>query len=422
MIRPLTSADSYRGAVFALVGFCFACLLTPVALLPAVPVHRVAGRGAQLTVVLLVFAVSVPACGFLAVFRTGCVRIANRLLRTALPVPGPEAPRPDRAARARAAGWLLAHVVAGWAVTAAALLLTLTGLLLVGSWLNGGDRVQVFGLPVTVAAGWSGAWTPPAAAAALMASAWCCRGLAAAFRTLGPVLLGPGKEERFAALEARLRAMEQRTELARELHDSIGHTLTAATIQAAVAAELIDADPHGARQALAHIEQSSRSALDDLDHVLGVLRTGAASTVPRRTLADLSGLLERVRSTGTEVHADLRGDWARVPAAVSREAYRLVQEGLTNALRHAHQAPVTVRVAVEDGRGAADGAAGDWLAVELSNPVTSSRGLRGQRPRPGQGLSGLTERVRLLHGELTAGPAPDGRWRLAARIPLRAAA
>ncbi|UNZ21571.1 two-component sensor histidine kinase [Streptomyces sp. 891-h] len=333
-----------------------------------------------------------------------------------MPVPSPDAPRPDRRARARSAGWLLAHVAAGWVVTVTVLLLTLTGLLMVGSWLHGGDRVQVFGLSVTVAAGPRGAWTPLAALVALLGAAWCCSGLTAAFRALGPLLLGPGSQEQVAALEARVRGLEQRTELARELHDSIGHTLTAATIQAQVAAELIDADPGGARQALAHIEQSSRSALDDLDHVLGVLRTGAASTVPRRTLADLPGLLDGVRSTGTEVCADLAGDWSQVPAAVSREAYRLVQEGLTNALRHAHQAPVTVRVAVEDGPNSG------LLAVELSNPVTRGLGLTRRRSRPGQGLTGLAERVRLLHGELSAGPAADGRWRLAARIPLWAGA
>ncbi|MDW6065793.1 hypothetical protein SAZ11_58460 [Streptomyces sp. FXJ1.4098] len=116
-----------------------------------------------------------------------------------------------------------------------------------------------------------------------------------------------------------------------------------------------------------------------------------------------------MRLTGTEVHADLDGDWARVPAAVSREAYRIVQEGLTNALRHAHRAPVTLRVAV----------AGDWLEVELSNPMTGGRALGLTRPgRRGQGLTGIAERVGLLRGEVSAGRVAGGRWRLVARIPL----
>ncbi|WP_243744661.1 sensor histidine kinase [Streptomyces hainanensis] len=372
---------------------------------------RLSEAGWRFIVFLLALGVSVVACGLLAPTRTASIRLANRLLGTALPAPMAGTSRPDRATRARAAAWLLVHVLAGWIVTVVAGLLVLTACFLVGSWLRGGDRIQLFGLSVPVAAGGPGAWTLFAAAAALVLAAWSCAGSIAGFRALALALLGPGAADRFAALEARLRGLEQRTELARELHDSIGHTLTAATIQAAVAAELLGTDPAGARRALSHIEESSRSALDDLDHVLGVLRTGAAATSPRRTLADLPTLLDRVRSTGTEVHADVRGDGAGVPATVSREAYRLVQEGLTNVLRHAHRAPVTLRVVID----------GDWLTVELGNPVTRTRGIARRRSRQGQGVTGMAERVRLLHGEFTAGPTPGGQWRLTARIPLWAA-
>jgi signal transduction histidine kinase len=233
-------------------------------------------------------------------------------------------------------------------------------------------------------------------------------------RAVAPALLGPGPEERFAVLEEQLHLLAQRNRLAQELHDSIGHTLTASTIQAAVAGELLESDPEQARRALAGIEESSRSALDDLDHVLGVLREQQATGAPQYTLADLPALLDRVRRAGTGTTAELAATAAEVPASVSREAYRIVQEGLTNALRHAHGAPVRLRVEV----------VGEWLEVELSNPLEQRSGHRLwplHRPgRRGYGMDGIGERVRVLRGEVSAGPAPDGtRWLLLARLPLR---
>src|SRR5690606_20592602 len=106
-------------------------------------------------------------------------------------------------------------------------------------------------------------------------------------------------------------------------------------------------EPHAAQAAMASIEQSSRVALQDLDHALGLLRDeSAAPRRPQRTLADLPELLDHVRRAGTPVSAELGPDVASVPATISREAYRIVQEGLTNAMRHARRAPVRVSVEV----------------------------------------------------------------------------
>ncbi len=162
-------------------------------------------------------------------------------------------------------------------------------------------------------------------------------------------LLGPDQTEQIAELEAAADRAAERGRLARELHDSVGHALTVTTLQAAAAARLLDTDPPAARRALAAIEETGRSAMADLDHVLGLLRAevpGAPPRAPARTLADLDALLDDARGTGADVR--LARDGAAppdVPRAVSQEAYRVVQEALTNALRHAPGEPVAVAVA-----------------------------------------------------------------------------
>ncbi|MFK4187663.1 sensor histidine kinase [Streptomyces sparsogenes] len=409
-MRPLFGADTVRGWGYALAGAAWS--LPPLAV--ALAVAAGAGRswpaalrwvcfGAVLVALLLVG-------GRPRGVRARCVRLANRLLRAGLPEPlaSPGAGRP-RASRTSA--WLALHMAAGWAVVAVTGVLAAVAAVLAGVWFGGGDRIDLLGVSARVAGGPRGAWAPLAAVGCLVAAVGVCAGATAALRWVAPSLLGPRPAERLAALEEQTRLLAGRNRLAQELHDSIGHTLTAATIQAAVAAELMEREPDAARRALSSIEESSRSAMDDLDHVLGVLREGKAPRAPQHTLGDLHALVERVRQTGTEVRADTGGDWARVPAAVSREAYRILQEGLTNALRHAPRAPVTLRVAVT----------GDWLEAELTNPLTGG-GLGLTRPgRRGRGLTGVGERVTLLRGEVSAGPVPGGRWRLLARIPLRSA-
>ncbi|MCP2163443.1 sensor histidine kinase [Goodfellowiella coeruleoviolacea] len=407
LIRPLFHVDTYRGWCCALAGVLLSLVPLLAAAAVLAPLTRVWSAGPRLLGFAVVSTALVALAGVPRSVRRRCVRLVNRVLRTGLPAPV-DLPETGWRNRWRTAAWLLAHVWLGWAVLAGTGLLLMVAGVLVGVWLGGGDRIVVFGLSVQLPGGWLGAWVPLAALAVLLLAGHACAAAAAGFRALAPALLGPGPAERLAALQDQMHLLSQRNRLAQELHDSVGHTLTTATIQAAVARQTLDTDPETARRALSSIEESSRSALDELDHVLGVLRSGKASTAPRHTLTDLEVLLERVRQAGAEVRADLDEDRAQLPAVVSREAYRVVQEGLTNALRHAGREPISLRVAVQD----------DWLELELSNPLPAA-GDAGRAERQGHGLVGIGERVRLLRGEVEAGPTADGHWRLLARMPLR---
>ncbi|MDJ0384072.1 histidine kinase [Streptomyces sp. G-G2] len=303
--------------------------------------------------------------------------------------------------------WLLLHVALGWTGALGAVL-CLAGLALPGGWPRSEAGLNLFGRTVRVEGGWQ-SWA--VAFCCLLLAAAVCAVVTGALRWLAPRLLGPSAAERLALAAERERALAERNRLARELHDSIGHTLTAATIQAAVAGEVLATDPVAARAALRGIEESARAALEDLDYVLGALREGKAEAAPTRTLADLPELLERVRHAGAVVEAEPPDDVAHVRGTLSRAAYRILQEGLTKALRHGAGGPVEVRVAVEP----------DGLALSVVN--RTGAGPRGDGfPTSGHGLPGLAERVRLLHGEIEAGPDGPLHWRLAVRLPVRASA
>ncbi|MFE5870307.1 sensor histidine kinase [Streptomyces roseifaciens] len=432
LIPPRSAADSRKGRLsgwfagrlsgwfsswlYALLGAAVAGLLPLAVAVPVVAATSAGGPGPVRVVLLLVlWAALCAAAGRSRLARSASVRLANRLLGTALPAPGSEAS--GRPHRLRTGAWLVVHALLGGASVAVSGLLLMAAVALPAVWLRGGDRIILF-LPVDVAGGRAGVWTLPAAA--LLLALACCigKGTNALFRRLAPPLLGPLPAERLAALEGQVRVLAQRNRLAQELHDSIGHTLTASTIQAAVAKELVDTDPAAARRALTGLEEASRAAMDDLDHVLGILREGRAPTSPPFSLTDLHALVDRVRRTGTDVDADITGDVAAVPATVSREAYRIVQEGLTNALRHGgRSAPIALRVA----------ATGARLEMEVANrinraahPMPHALADRARRRGKGQGITGITDRVHLLRGEVSVGPDASGTgWLLAVRIPLR---
>ncbi|MGW2420827.1 sensor histidine kinase [Streptomyces sp. NPDC001709] len=214
-------------------------------------------------------------------------------------------------------------------------------------------------------------------------------------------LLGPSAAERVAALEERTEQLLERTRIARELHDSIGHALTVAVVQAGAARAA--GDPEFTNRALDAIEETGRAALEDLERVLGVLRETGRPVSARPTLADADRLLESARASGANVDAEVTGPVAAVPGPVSREGYRILQEALTNVLRHAGAVPVRVRVTVADGT----------LALEVRNP------LPGAIPAPsrGSGLRGIRERAALLGGSAVAGP-DQGDWQVRAELPI----
>ncbi|HCT81216.1 MAG TPA: two-component sensor histidine kinase, partial [Micromonosporaceae bacterium] len=239
----------------------------------------------------------------------------------------------------------------------------------------------------------------------LVAVGYAVAGLGSLAALMAPVLLGPSTSERIAALETKADQLAERNRLARELHDSVGHALTVTTLQAAAAQRVLDNDPEFARKALSAIEETGRAAMEDLDHVLGLLREpGPFSRVPQRTLADLTRLVADAQTTGLVVETSVDGSLDRVSPAVSREAYRIVQESLTNVVRHANAAPVSLRLSV-DGR---------TLTIEISNPLEGDT----EKGPGGSGLNGMRDRVALLGGRFSAGPIPDGSaWRVEAQLP-----
>ncbi|MFI0777510.1 sensor histidine kinase [Streptomyces sp. NPDC021212] len=363
--------------------------------------------GFTLALVVVIAGMGVPRAA-----RGWCVTLANRLLGTELPVPAAASPRSRWPDRVRTAVWLVPHAAVGVTATAATGALVFAAVIFPAVWLDGGGRIAVLWSHVTVTAGVAGTWSLLIPVLCLLLAAYVTAAAAMGLRLLAPVLLDHRPAERAAAAEERARLLAGRNRLAQELHDSIGHTLTASTIQAAVAGELLERDPVAARRALTSIEETTRAAMDDLDHVLGALREQQAPTAPARTLADFGALVESVRQAGALLEVTSEGSLDRVPATVSREAYRIVQEGLTNALRHGAKAGITLRVTARDG----------LLELELVNLVGgAARFRRGGRPR--HGLDGIADRVRLLNGEVSAGPADDAeggraRWRLVARLPL----
>ncbi|MFC5218095.1 sensor histidine kinase [Streptomyces coerulescens] len=214
-------------------------------------------------------------------------------------------------------------------------------------------------------------------------------------------LLGPSRAERLAALEERTEQLLERTRIARELHDSIGHALTVAVVQAGAARAA--GDPAFTDRALSAIEETGRAALEDLERVLGVLRESERPVDGRPTLTEADRLLESARASGTKVDAEMTGPLDTVPGPVSREGYRILQEALTNVLRHAGSVPVRVRIALADGT----------LTLDVRNPLTAD--IPG--PGRGSGLRGIRERAALLGGHARTGPT-EGDWQVHVELPV----
>ncbi len=219
-------------------------------------------------------------------------------------------------------------------------------------------------------------------------------------------LLSPSAGERLAVAEARTDRLLARTRLAAELHDSIGHALTVTVLQAGAARQVAGRDPDFVDGALAAIEDSARRASAELDRVLALLREPASAPVPGPTLADVDALVRSAETAGADVDLRVTGDVDAVPAVVSREGYRIVQESVTNALRHAGPVPIAVGVTVS----------GDRLLLSVENPVPV--GVPAPRGA-GSGIRGLRERATLLGGSASAG-AVDDRWAVTVRLPLAA--
>ncbi len=215
--------------------------------------------------------------------------------------------------------------------------------------------------------------------------------------------------QREAVQQAALAAAAERARIAREMHDVVAHGLSVMVVQADGAAYVVDQDPAQARRALIEISRTGRESMTQMRSLLGLLRedeTTARQATPG--LADLDELVEAARRAGAEVELTREGP-AGYPALVELTAYRVVQEGLTNARKHGGPA-VVVQV---------DAAADELRVTVTSDPPPGGRGVLTDAP--GHGLTGLRERVAAVEGELQAGPDATGAYVLRAVLPARPA-
>lgn len=416
VVAPLRSAATVRAGVYLVIGGVVAGAYL-VLVSGFVQMFASAQTPRVATTVLAVVSAAIAATPpFLAPVRALEIAAVRTFLDVDVPVPD-AASSPTAPTRWRAAAWYGLHLALGAVVLVVVLLAVPVATQLVLSAAGVEPVLLTDWRPWEVVPRW--AWAV-VAALLLVALPYVTVGARALLRQAAGPLLGPDQSERIAELEAAADREAERGRLARELHDSVGHALTVTTLQAAAASRLLGTDPDGARRALAAIEETGRSAMADLDHVLGLLRAGsgppgagASGRAPARTLGDLDALLDDARRAGAEVRrVPAAGGLDDVPRATSQEAYRVVQEALTNALRHAPGGVVTVAVVVGGGPPAR-------LRVEVTNPVGA--GVRRPAPGGGRGIPGMRERVRLLRGELVAGPGADaGTWVVRATFPLGA--
>ncbi|WND38866.1 histidine kinase [Streptomyces sp. BB1-1-1] len=341
-------------------------------------------------------AVLVPV-GFIPAVRTG-EGVQARLLLT----PGPEdsafsvAPSATWRDRLRTVLWLELRMLLGALTSGVCVWLPILTVELVRLAL--GHRIDDIPVLRDAAPHWAYALLAPLP---LLAMYGAVVGLGVLATAGARTFLGPSAAERLSALEERTEQLLERNRIARELHDSIGHALTVAVVQAGAAraansAEFTD-------RALTAIEETGRAALEDLERVLGVLREAEKPVSARPTLADADRLLESARSSGAKVDADVTGPLETLPGPVSREGYRILQEALTNVLRHAGAVPARVRVEVADGA----------LTLEVRNPLPDGRVAPGR----GSGLRGIRERAAVLGGRAHTGPDGAGDWQVRVELP-----
>ena len=262
-------------------------------------------------------------------------------------------------------------------------------------WFAGAVVALVAGMAVRAATTGLGWWQPLGQSIGVVAL-----GVAAA--TVGSLLRSRRQEQAERVARA---ATEEQLRMAQDLHDGVGHGLAVIAMQAGVALHVLDRDPEAARRSLEAIRDTSTEALDALRAELSTL-SGSVPRTPRPGLADLPGLAERVRATGLAVDVRRSGPAPAVPPAVDEAAYAIVQEALTNVLRHAGARRVAVDIdaaealrltVTDDGRGPA--------------PLAAGAG-------EGMGLRGMHERAEALGGRCSTGPGADGGFAVAVELPL----
>jgi signal transduction histidine kinase len=198
-------------------------------------------------------------------------------------------------------------------------------------------------------------------------------------------------------------AAEERARIARELHDVVTHNVSVMVVQAAAAGEIFEQDPQRAREAIGAVEETGRRALNELRRLLGAVTDDEVGVLPQPGLDRLGELVDSVRAAGLAVELIEEGTPGDIPAGVGLSAYRIVQESLTNTLKHAFASHVTIRVRHS----------GEGVEIEVTDDGVGAS-LHGE----GRGLIGMRERVALYGGDLDAGSRAGGGYGVRARIPL----
>jgi signal transduction histidine kinase len=226
------------------------------------------------------------------------------------------------------------------------------------------------------------------------------------FREVDEARERAARAEREREERARLAVADERARIARELHDVVGHSVSVMTVQASAVRRLVTPEQEKIREALLVVEQTGREALAEMRRMVGVLRRPeeAPALAPQPSLEHLDRLVEQTRDAGLPVELRLEGKPVQLPTSLDLTAYRLVQEGLTNALKHARAKRAEVVVRYTDGH------------VELTVSDDGPGG--GDGGGSGHGLVGMRERVSVYGGELEAGPRPEGGYRLRVRLPV----
>src|SRR5499433_1449888 len=214
---------------------------------------------------------------------------------------------------------------------------------------------------------------------------------------------------RTEAEQERLAVLEERTRIARELHDVVAHHMSLIAVRAETAPYRLSGLPESARAEFSSLSEVAREALTDMRRLLGVLRQDQpAALAPQPQLADLPALVDAARQAGVSVELSVPSALDPVPSRVGLCAYRIVQESLSNASQHAPGAAVTVSVDQDSGA----------VLLRVANGRGEPPGPSRNGHGPGHGLAGMRERVALLGGSLSAGPAPDGGFVVSAVLPL----
>ncbi|MFD3918009.1 histidine kinase [Streptomyces sp. NPDC058595] len=219
------------------------------------------------------------------------------------------------------------------------------------------------------------------------------------------------EQETISEVERAQRTLlEERARIARELHDVVAHHMSVITVQADSAPYRVEGLPEAAREEFSTIAAGARESLTEMRRLLAVLRSdgSAGERAPQPGLGRVQQLVEATVRAGVPAELSLPSDLGAVPPSVDLSAYRIVQEALSNVVRHAPEAATRVSVSSD----------GDWLTVLVVNGPATARTSPLETSGTGHGLIGMRERVRLTGGTLDTGPLPDGGFRVAARLPL----